>query len=374
MKRLFLISLFSFSIAMSFAQKEVKKETSKKSKKSCEKPPKIKEDGLYAFMYTSKGIITIELEFEKAPMTVANFVGLSKGRYEVFDSIKFKKPLYSGLKFHRVIKDFMIQGGDPAGNGSGNPGYRFYDEFDPSLKHTGPGVMSMANSGPATNGSQFFITHKATPWLDGKHSVFGFVKHGQNVVDSIQKDDIIEYIKIKAIGKKAKKFKPTKVFAMEYAKAKKVQDSIAEIRKLEKIEQDRIAKMSNEEYKVEFIAKMKKKFPKAEVLENGLMILRTGKGDGVHPQVGDKVKVHYKGMLENGTVFDSSFKRNQPFSFDCGKGRVIKGWDQGIPLLSVGETATLIIPHYLGYGKRANRAIPAYSTLIFDVQLLEINR
>ena len=158
------------------------------------------EDGVYALFITNKGKIYCQLEYEKTPMTVGNFVALAQGKFEK-DSIKISKPYYNGLIFHRVIADFMIQGGCPLGNGTGDPGYKFPDEIDNSLKHSGPGILSMANSGPATNGSQFFITHKATPWLDGKHTVFGRVIQGQDVVDSIQKDDVIKKLKIIRKGK-----------------------------------------------------------------------------------------------------------------------------------------------------------------------------
>jgi peptidyl-prolyl cis-trans isomerase B (cyclophilin B) len=133
---------------------------------------------------TSKGNIVLALTPDKTPLTVANFVNLAQ------------RGFYDGLIFHRVIADFMIQGGDPDGRGSGGPGYRFADEFDSSLRHTGPGILSMANAGPGTNGSQFFITHVATPWLDGKHTIFGHVVSGQDVVNSIQQGDKIVKIAI----------------------------------------------------------------------------------------------------------------------------------------------------------------------------------
>lgn len=184
-------------------------EQTKKQQKQEEKMDYSK--GLFANIKTAKGEILIYLEMDKTPLTVANFVGLAEG--EIENDAKGKgEPFYNGLKFHRVIADFMIQGGDPMGNGMGGPGYKFQDEFHPTLKHDRPGILSMANSGPATNGSQFFITHKATPWLDGRHSVFGHVVEGQEVVDAIAQGDVIEKIEIIRKGKDAKKFDAAAIF------------------------------------------------------------------------------------------------------------------------------------------------------------------
>ena len=175
-----------------------------------EKKPKL-EKGMYAEIETSRGKILLQLEFEKTPLTVANFVGLAEGK------IKNKAkadgvPFYDSLKFHRVIPNFMIQGGDPQGNGMGGPGYAFKDECLPEFKFTGPGILAMANAGPKTNGSQFFITHVATPWLDMKHTIFGHVISGQDVVDAIKQGDTIVHVKIIRKGRAAKKFKAAKVF------------------------------------------------------------------------------------------------------------------------------------------------------------------
>lgn len=169
-------------------------------------------DGLYAEMETSKGKILLQLEFEKTPLTVANFVGLAEGSKHYAKGggaapAPQNKPFYDGLNFHRVIPDFMIQGGCPEGTGRGGPGYRFRDEFDPSLKHDKPGILSMANAGLGTNGSQFFITHKDTPWLDGRHSVFGHVVQGQDVVNKVVGGDKLIRVKIIRVGDKAKSFK-----------------------------------------------------------------------------------------------------------------------------------------------------------------------
>lgn len=314
------------------------------------------EDGLYAELSTSKGKILLQLEFEKTPMTVANFAGLAQGQIE--NKIKDKGvPYYDGLNFHRVIKDFMIQGGCPLGNGQGDPGYKFSDEIHPELKHAGPGILSMANAGPGTNGSQFFITHKETPWLDGKHTVFGHVVEGQDVVDAIQQNDKLEKVTILAEGSKAK----------EFAK------NAGAIFKEEQKNLDKKAKERQNMAKANFEKEVKSKYPDVIKTESGLMYVITEKGSGTQAEAGKKVTVHYTGKLMDGTKFDSSKDRDQPFSFALGKGQVIQGWDEGISLLKEGDKGVLFIPSELGYGSRgAGGVIPPHSNLMFEVELLKV--
>ncbi len=308
------------------------------------------QDGLYAKFNTTKGEILIALEYQKAPGTVGNFVALAEGNLE--NSIKPQgTPYYDGLAFHRVIPDFMIQGGCPQGTGTGNPGYKFDDEFHADLKHDGPGVLSMANSGPGTNGSQFFITHIETSWLDNKHTVFGKVVKGQDVVDSISQDDAIKTIEIIRVGAEAEKFNAIEAFrTFEGSREKR----IAAEREAARAELDKLA--------VGF-----------EETESGLRYQIIQKGNGTKAEKGNTVSVHYKGQLADGTVFDSSYKRNQPLEFPVGVGQVIAGWDEGICLLQVGDKARLVIPSDLGYGSAgAGGVIPPDATLVFDVELMEV--
>ncbi|WP_250434188.1 peptidylprolyl isomerase [Hanstruepera flava] len=308
------------------------------------------QDGLYAKFHTSKGDILVNLEFEKTPGTVGNFVALAEGNLEN-SAKKQGNPYYNGLTFHRVIPDFMIQGGCPQGTGTGNPGYQFDDEFHPDLKHDGPGVLSMANAGPGTNGSQFFITHVETPWLDGNHTVFGKVKEGQEVVDAIAQGDTIDTLEIIRVGKAAENFNAVEAFrTFEGAREKRV----AAEREAREAELDKLASGF-------------------ERTDSGLRYQILQKGSGAKAQKGQTVSVHYKGQLADGTVFDSSYKRNQPLEFPVGVGQVIPGWDEGICLLNVGDKARLVIPSDLGYGSRgAGGVIPPNATLVFDVELMDV--
>ena len=307
------------------------------------------EEGLFAVILTSKGEIIIQLEFEKTPGTVGNFAGLATGKIKN-DIRPIGEPYYNGLKFHRVINDFMVQAGCPLGTGTGDPGYKFDDEFNVDLKHDRPGILSMANAGPSTNGSQFFITHVETPWLDKKHTVFGHVINGMDIVNSISQNDEIISVDINAVGEKAKAFDPAQAFE-DFNKSKA----------------DRIKKEKEKELKM--LNDLSKGFSKTS---SGLLYKFEKENNLGKPVSGNKVKVHYKGMLLDGTVFDSSYKRNQPIEFTLGIGQVIKGWDEGISLLGLGDKATFIIPSELAYGQSgAGGVIPPNATLVFDVELVE---
>jgi peptidyl-prolyl cis-trans isomerase A (cyclophilin A) len=352
--RYFILAIVLASSGAAFSQKSKKVKINTKGW----------EPGIYANMITDKGTIVLKLEHEKAPMTVANFVGLAEGKFKPFDTIHIEKPFFDGLKFHRVIANFMIQGGDPKGTGMGDPGYKFFDEFDNDLIHDGPGVLSMANSGPNTNGSQFFITHKDTPWLNKKHSVFGRVTQGQDVVDKIEQNDVIQQVIILRVGKQFKKYNPTQVFQAEYKRRLAITEA-------ERAELEAVRSMSIPDYMVYFKEQMTKRYPNAIQTPSGLMLVIHNAGGQERPTQGSNVTVHYTGYLLNGDKFDSSKDRNQPFNFPVGMGRVIKGWDEGIPMLGKGGKATLIIPYFLGYGDRGTGPIPAYATLIFEVEMLD---
>ena len=308
------------------------------------------ENGIYAKFNTAKGSILVKLTHDLTPGTVGNFVALAEGNMENKikpQGVKF----YDGLKFHRVIPDFMIQGGCPQGTGTGDPGYKFDDEFHPDLRHDAPGVLSMANSGPGSNGSQFFITHIATPWLDNKHTVFGNVVEGQDVVDAIAQGDLLESVEIVRVGEEAKNWNAIEAFVgLKGARLKRA-----------------------EALKAESEAKMEKLAAGFEKTESGLRYQFIQKGDGKQAEAGKTVSVHYEGSLENGKVFDSSYPRKKPIEFKLGVGQVIEGWDEGIALLKVGDKARFVIPSDLGYGPAgAGGAIPPNATLIFDVELMDV--
>ena len=311
-------------------------------------------DGLYAEMQTSKGLIVLRLAYQESPLMVVNFVGLAEGTKE--SNKPLGTPFYDGLTFHRVVADFMIQGGDPEGSGRGGPGYRFPDQISPELRHDGPGVMSMANAGPNTNGSQFFITHKATPWLDGKHAVFGRVIQGQDVVDAIQQGDMLETLTIVRVGDAAREFK---------ADQETFDGMIAAITAAEEAQ-------AREEYDTA-MAVLEEAYPgQMQTTESGLMYIVVQAGEGPKPQAGTRIRAHYTGKFLSGRVFDSSVQRGEPFEFEVGMGRVIKGWDEALQDMRKGEKRILVIPGHLGYGDRGYPpVIPPNATLVFDVELVD---
>ena len=307
--------------------------------------------GLYAKFHTSRGVIITELYHKQTPMTVGNFVALAKG-LQTNDSKSEGEPYYDGLKFHRVIADFMVQGGCPKGTGAGGPGYQFDDEIVAELKHDAPGVLSMANAGPGTNGSQFFITHVETSWLDGKHTVFGKVAEGMDVVNAIEQGDALTKVEILAIGDEAASFDAKASYDAGMA------DKSIRAKALQAAQAEALASLTDG---------MKK-------TDSGLYYRMDVEGDGQSPKAGQTVSVHYKGSLTDGTVFDDSISRGQPIEFPIGMGRVISGWDEGILLLKVGGKARLVIPSDLGYGEQgAGGVIPPNATLIFDVELVKVS-
>lgn len=319
--------------------------------------PKL-EDGIYAKVNTNKGEIQLQLTYDQTPVTVANFVSLAEGTNTQVDSIYSGKPYYDGLIFHRVIQDFMIQGGDPTGTGQGGPGYRFDDEIVPELKHDGPGVLSMANAGPGTNGSQFFITHKETPWLDGKHTVFGRVTEGQSVVDSIAQNDTIYGVIIIRKGRDAKKFDAATTFENYFLEKDKVKND----------KRDALVTLEQS----------------ATYTDSGLGVVITTEGDGEAVSTNKTVMTHYAVYFEDGRLLDTSladvaraynmYNPNRPYQPIPARvdadAQMITGFKEGLRLLSVGDKATLYLPYELAYGANGGRGIPPQTNLIFEVEVV----
>ncbi|MBN8642502.1 MAG: peptidylprolyl isomerase [Flavobacteriales bacterium] len=324
-------------------------------------------DGLYAEIETNKGTIIAELNYKKTPMTVANFVSLAEGKNtRVTEEFK-GKPFYDGLKFHRVIADFMIQTGDPLGTGSGDAGYKFADEIT-DLKHDGSGILSMANSGPGTNSSQFFITHKETPWLDGMHTVFGkVVENGMEVVNKIVQDDFIKSVKIIRNGKEAEAFDAAKVFEEQF-----------------KLKSESAAKL-----KAPYVEMINNAKATGTKLASGLIYKVIQPGTGNKPSTGTEVNIEYAGFLEDGTLFDSSIKSVEekfgkynamkdhqngysPIPFQIGtKEGLIPGFIEAIEQMKIGEKAVFVIPPDIGYGAQgAGNVIPPNATIIFELEML----
>ena len=362
-----------------------------------------REDGLYAEIVTDKGNIMLQLEFEKAPVTVGNFVSLAEGTNEMVDEQYKGKKYFNGLKFHRVVPNFVIQGGDPLGTGAGNPGYKFPDEFHPDLKHDSEGILSMANAGPGTNGSQFFITHRATPnldaYVDGElkmggsmHAVFGKVVSGMDVVNKIAQNDIIKEINIIRKGKAAKKYKAFKAFkdgipGLE-AKAKEWKDKIAAEKARQ--EKDRLERMATiDAIKGDYAKTFETQKTKAKALPSGIKIFTNKSGNGAKPAEGDKVPVNYAGFLTDGTLFDTvmddvaskldlNYEMNKqrgkykPYPMQYSqKAQLIPGFREALLTMKKGDNITVFIPAELGYGARSAGTIPPNSDLIFILEIPE---
>lgn len=332
------------------------------------------DDGMYANIETSKGEIMLRLELEKTPITVANFVSLAEGNNPKVDQKFSGKKFYDGIIFHRVINDFMIQGGDPLGTGTGGPGYQFDDEFT-DLAHDGPGILSMANSGPRTNGSQFFITHKETPWLDGKHTVFGKVVDGQTVVDSIAQNDTIQKISIIRKGREAKKFDAPEIFSNYFENKEKADRERAE-------KEAAIMKINKEKFDTQKAS--------ATTTASGLQYYIAEKGDGPKVTKTNKVSAHYAVYFSDGVLLETSNLKTaealgkvdpnrkaagayQPIKADVNpQAAMIEGFKEGLRLLNVGDKATLFLPYQLAYGDNGNQVIPPRSDLIFEVEIIEL--
>lgn len=310
-------------------------------------------DGIFAEIETTQGKIVLDLNYKKTPVTVANFISLAEGTNPDVNPKYKGKPFYDGIKFHRVINDFMIQGGDPLGTGSGDPGYKFKDEIT-DLKHDAAGILSMANSGPNTNGSQFFITHKETGWLDGKHTVFGKVISGMDVVNKIVQNDVMTKVTIVRKGADAKKFDAVKVFTTA-------------------TQADKIAAQKDAKEREAKNAAALKEFEGGKTTLSGLKYIVIKEGSGNKPALTSNVKVHYAGTLVDGTEFDSSIKRGTPIDFNLNQ--VIPGWTEGLQLMPEGSKYKFYIPSKLAYGERgAGGVIPPNSDLIFEVELIAINK
>ncbi|MDX1332721.1 MAG: peptidylprolyl isomerase [Robiginitalea sp.] len=348
---------------------------------SCKSNYKDLGDGLYAEMKTTKGDMIIRLEQEKTPVTVANFVSLAEGNNPYVSDPYKGKPYYDGLIFHRVIPDFMIQGGDPTGTGSGNPGYRFKDEIDPTLGHGGKGILSMANSGPKTNGSQFFITHKETPWLNGRHTVFGQVVVGMDVIDSIalvptgpqdrpQDSVVMEEVKIVRRGKAAKDFDAVQVLSDYFAEEAALEAKIREFgRELTSLKET------------------------ATALPSGLKYIVLKEGDGPKPSLGQNISVHYAGWLEDGSIVDTSRDSiarasgkyeqllalhrgdfspiTMAYSPDMG---LIAGFKEALMQMKAGDKWRVFIPPHLGYGNQGSGPVPPNANLVFDLEMLPLSQ
>lgn len=358
-------------------------------------------DGLYAEFVTNKGTMVAKLTYDKTPVTVANFVALAEGNHPMVDSTYKGNKFYNGITFHRVIDQFMIQGGDPTGTGSGSPGYRFDDEFDDALKHDKPGILSMANSGPGTNGSQFFITEIPKPNLDNKHAVFGELVLGLDIQDSIsnvktgannkpEEDVVIEELTIIRQGYDARNFDAVKTWETELPKLAEKKKQREEEARIKAEEAHKIAAEKAAAATAETLPLITDYKNKAKTLASGLIVHYITRGDGSKPVQGQNVKVQYEGYFTDGRLFDSSRKdleekygmfnprkeqggyygpMTMPVSPDA---QMIAGFKEGVAAMRVGDKAYLYIPSHLAYGETGRGAIRPNTDLIFIIEMIEI--
>lgn len=365
-----------------------------------DKYPDLK-DGLYAEIITNKGTMVLELEYKKAPITVANFVSLAEGTNTLVDSTMRGKKYYNGLTFHRIIDEFMIQGGDPTGTGSGSPGYKFNNEISPDLKHDKMGTLSMANSGPNTNGSQFFITEKETPFLDNAYNVFGYLVLGEDVLhtlcsvettkpgDKPVEDVVMTEVNIIRKGKEAKDFDAPKVFENHFGEAEKLEkERIAKIEEEKRVMEEKSAAAA-----VETKATLDEYESNAKTLPSGLKMFLINKTNGESPKNGDNVMVNYEGYFTDGKLFDSNVEAvaqrygmfdqrradanmyapmPMPIKADA---QMISGFKEAAKLLKVGEKGYFYLPSHLAYGERGYGPTIAPNTdLIFILEMVEISK
>ncbi len=358
-------------------------------------------NGLYAEFATTKDTIVVELFYDKTPLTVANFVGLAEGTHpKLADSVQ-GIPFYNGTIFHRVINEFMIQGGDPSGTGMGKPGFTFGDEFDETLKHDKPGVLSMANSGPATNGSQFFITEVPTPWLDNKHSIFGQVVKGQEVVDSISNVQVmpgsnkpLEDIRILSLniirqGFGAKRFNAAKTWNREFPLLEEKRLKKIEEAKQEAERQKKIAEEKMETAAAEILPILEDYKSKATTSDSGLLSYTIKEGTGEKPKQGQSVKLYYQGYFTDGKLFGTNVK---DIDIKCGTydekkeqrgfynlmpmqisadAQMIPGFKEGVFNMKKGDKTFLYLPSHLAYGEAGRGPIAPNSDLIFIIEMVD---
>jgi len=349
------------------------------------KYPNLK-DGLYADIQTNYGDMLAELYYKTTPGTVANFVSLAEGTNTyVADSLKGKR-YYDGTKSHRVIKNFMLQAGDRTATGEGDPGYKFADEFVDTLRYTRKGQLGMANSGPATNGSQFFITEVATDWLNFRHTIFGQVIQGEDVISKITSVKtgaqdrpvdpvVIKKVEIIRVGKAAQKWDAPKVFDAF------MKEQNAKAQKLESQKEKNLAVMAEQE-------------AKAVAQPSGIKILKLKEGNGVKPQIGSDVLVNYAGFLRaTGDLFDTNIaeiaKEND--AYDAARAAdpqygyipyawkyspevgLIAGFKEALLSMKVGDKIRVFIPSALAYGKQGfgNGVIPPDADLMFEIEIVD---